>query len=130
MFPHFRKEERSYYPAGLMAAYTSMEYAPEIREGYELVCDYKYCPVNPRTWLADTPEEAERRWDAMDDFRVEGGSFAHVIYAAWDLGKGNINRDKFSEVYEKYCEKHDKHDKHNKETNGTGRDGEPHEKDG
>jgi len=121
MFPHFRREERHYYPA------EDSLWAPEIREGYELVCDYKYCPVNPRTWLADTKEEAERRWNAMDDFRVEGGSFAHVIYASWDLGKGNIDRDKFYEVYEKYCEKHDKE---MNGINGTGRDGEPHEKDG
>ena len=128
MFPRFRREEWSYYPVGL--------YVPEIREGYELVCDYKYCPVNPRTWLADTKEEAERRWNAMDDFRVEGDSFADVIYAAWDLGSGNIDRDKFYEVYEKYCDKHNKHDKYDKydkpdkDTNGTGRDGEPNEKDG
>ena len=119
MFPRFRREEWSYYPVGL--------YVPEIREGYELVCDYKYCPVNPRTWLADTKEEAERRWDAMDDFRVDGGSLAHVIYAAWDLGRGNINTAQLYEVYEKYCEKHNEE---TSGTNGTGRDCEPHEKDG
>lgn len=122
MFPHFRREEWSHYPVGL--------YVPEIREGYELVCDYKLCPVNPRTWLADTKEEAERRWNAMDDFRVDGCSFAHVIYAAWDLGRGNINTAQFYEVYEKYCDKHEKHDKETNVANGTGRDGEPHEKDG
>lgn len=119
-FPHFRREEWYDPSEGHL-------FAPEIREGYEVVCDYKYCPVNPRTWLADTKEEAERRWDAMDNFRVDGGSFAHVIYAAWDLGRGDINTDQFYEVYEKYC---DKHDKYGKETNGTGRDSEPHEKDG
>lgn len=120
MSPHFHREE--WYD--LSECHFGV---PEIREGYELVCDYKLCPVNPRTWLADTKEEAERRWDAMDDFRVEGGSLAHVIYAAWDLGSGNLDRDKFHEVYEKYCEKHNKE---TNGTNGTGRDSEPHEKDG
>ena len=81
---------------------------PQVREGYAYACDYRHCPVKPETWLADTQEEAEQLWNAKDNFRVEGGSLAHLIYVAWELGRGTQDQDTFYSVYEKYCEKENK----------------------
>ena len=101
VFPRLKKEEWYDQSGGHL-------WDPQVREGYYYVCDYKDCPVKPETWLADTQEEAERAWNAKDNFRVEGGSLAHLIYAAWELGRGTQDQDTFYSVYEKYCEKENK----------------------
>jgi len=95
VFPRLKKEEW-YDPSG------GHLFDPQVREGYEYVCDYKDCPVKPETWLAATKEEAEQRWNAKDNLRVKSGSLAHLICAAWDFGRGILDQDTFLSVYEMY----------------------------